>query len=367
MTGLVVTNVGKKLGGSPVLSGINLEIASGELVVCVGPSGSGKSTLLRIIAGLEIPDTGAIWMGGRDVTKRSPEKRNVAMVFQSYALYPHLSVEENMAFPLRAKGIPSAERKQMIAETASMLGLRELLKRKPAALSGGQRQRVAMGRCLVRNPCLFLMDEPLSNLDAFLRMQVRMEIKSLQRRLGTTMVYVTHDQSEAMTIADRIAVMETGQIIQLASPQDLYRSPVNRFVAGFIGTPAMNFFPGMRDTNGSVHLENGARIDLSKERQRVLNGAKNLTVGVRPEHLCPAEDGPAKASAMAADVRLLEPLGGDVLVHGDIAGNPVRFRTSGRRVREGETLHIHAREENLFFFDEKTGRCLSPARMSSAA
>ncbi|MDY0164192.1 MAG: ATP-binding cassette domain-containing protein [Desulfobotulus sp.] len=366
MTDLVLKNVEKKLGGIPVLSGVNLEIAAGELLVCVGPSGSGKSTLLRLIAGLDQPDAGSLRLGGEDITRRSPEKRNVAMVFQSYALYPHMSVEENMAFPLRARGIPKAERKRLVATTAAMLGLSDLLRRKPAALSGGQRQRVAMGRCLVRNPRLFLLDEPLSNLDAALRMQMRIEIRELQRRLGTTMVYVTHDQSEAMTIADRIAVMEAGKIVQIACPKDLYASPVNRFVAGFIGTPSMNFFSGLRDAHGAVLLENGGRILLSDARQRILNGEKKLTVGVRPEHLRPA--GPQdKRSAMVADVRLLEPVGGDLLVHGESAGIPVRFRASGHRVREGETLHLHAREEDFYFFDAQSGRCLSPAQTASAA
>src|SRR5436190_4222077 len=268
----------------PALNGFDLEIADGEFMVLVGPSGSGKTTALRMLAGLEEVDAGAIYIGERDVTDIPPKERDVAMVFQNYALYPYLTVAANIAFPLKIARVKKEERERRVTEVAELLGLSEYLERKPGQLSGGQRQRVAMGRAIIREPSVFLMDEPLSNLDAKLRVQMRADIAALQARLGVTTVYVTHDQSEAMTLGHRVAVLRDGRLQQCAAPRALYEQPANTFVAGFIGSPSMNLISVPLGSNGSVSI-GGATIELPDAVRSAASAAgwQELVVGVRPE------------------------------------------------------------------------------------
>ncbi|WP_347858030.1 ABC transporter ATP-binding protein [Planktomarina temperata] len=282
MSGVTLSNITKKYGEVQVIHGIDLEIKDGEFCVFVGPSGCGKSTLLRMVAGLEDTTGGAISIGARDVTREDPARRGVAMVFQTYALYPHMTVQENMGFGLRMNGYPKAEIAQKVAEASRILKLDDYLKRKPAALSGGQRQRVSIGRAIVRGPEVFLFDEPLSNLDAELRVEMRVEIARLHKEIGATMIYVTHDQVEAMTLADKIVVLRGGVIEQVGAPMDLYRNPDNKFVAGFIGSPAMNFLSavvkdGLVDVPG---LETSVDLPVTLPAEGTA-----VEIGLRPEHL----------------------------------------------------------------------------------
>jgi lactose/L-arabinose transport system ATP-binding protein len=282
MSGVTLSNITKKYGEVQVIHGIDLEIKDGEFCVFVGPSGCGKSTLLRMVAGLEDTTGGAISIGARDVTREDPARRGVAMVFQTYALYPHMTVQENMEFGLRMNGYPKAEIAQKVAEASRILKLDDYLKRKPAALSGGQRQRVSIGRAIVRGPEVFLFDEPLSNLDAELRVEMRVEIARLHKEIGATMIYVTHDQVEAMTLADKIVVLRGGVIEQVGAPMDLYRDPDNKFVAGFIGSPAMNFLSavvkdGLVDVPG---LETSVDLPVTLPAEGTA-----VEIGLRPEHL----------------------------------------------------------------------------------
>jgi lactose/L-arabinose transport system ATP-binding protein len=282
MSGVTLSNIAKKYGEVQVIHGIDLEIKDGEFCVFVGPSGCGKSTLLRMVAGLEDTTGGAISIGARDVTREDPARRGVAMVFQTYALYPHMTVQENMGFGLRMNGYPKAEIAQKVAEASRILKLDDYLKRKPAALSGGQRQRVSIGRAIVRGPEVFLFDEPLSNLDAELRVEMRVEIARLHKEIGATMIYVTHDQVEAMTLADKIVVLRGGVIEQVGAPMDLYRDPDNKFVAGFIGSPAMNFLSavvkdGLVDVPG---LETSVDLPVTLPAEGTA-----VEIGLRPEHL----------------------------------------------------------------------------------
>ena len=282
MSGVTLSNITKKYGEIQVIHGIDLEIKDGEFCVFVGPSGCGKSTLLRMVAGLEDTTGGAISIGARDVTREDPARRGVAMVFQTYALYPHMTVQENMGFGLRMNGYPKAEIAQKVAEASRILKLDDYLKRKPAALSGGQRQRVSIGRAIVRGPEVFLFDEPLSNLDAELRVEMRVEIARLHKEIGATMIYVTHDQVEAMTLADKIVVLRGGVIEQVGAPMDLYRDPDNKFVAGFIGSPAMNFLSavvkdGLVDVPG---LETSVDLPVTLPAEGTA-----VEIGLRPEHL----------------------------------------------------------------------------------
>ncbi len=293
MADLHLDNISMSFGATPVLKSISLDIADGEFTVIVGPSGCGKSTLLRVIAGLEQPDQGSIAIGGRDVTRLAPAERRIAMVFQSYALYPHMDVYRNMAFGLKFAGLSTAEIEARVHRAAKMLQLEDLLTRQPRELSGGQRQRTAIGRAIVREPDVFLFDEPLSNLDAALRINTRLEIAALHRTLAATMVYVTHDQIEAMTLADRIVVLNDGRIEQTGTPLELYRTPSNLFVAGFIGAPKMNFTTGV-------------------EAQRL--GAE--TLGIRPEHVHLSAD----EGEWPAIVSMVEHLGADSFVHVDAGG-----------------------------------------------
>jgi multiple sugar transport system ATP-binding protein len=327
------------------VNALDLEIADGEFLVLVGPSGSGKTTALRMLAGLEEVDAGSIWIGERDVTDVQPKNRDVAMVFQNYALYPYLTVEANMAFPLKLAHVDKAERQRRVHDVAKLLDLEHYLHRKPGQLSGGQRQRVAMGRAIVREPKVFLMDEPLSNLDAKLRLQTRAEIASLQSRLGTTTAYVTHDQSEAMTLGHRVAVLADGRLQQCATPRELYERPVNTFVAGFIGSPAMNLLT-LPVANGGCEL---GGVPLS-----VPNGRTEIVVGIRPESLELAADG------LGARVEVVEEIGADAWVFcvGEVAGVETKLvaRTDAKHAPErDERVSLRPVPGEEHFFDVESG------------
>ena len=341
----------------PAVPGIDLEIKDGEFMVLVGPSGCGKSTTLRMLAGLEEVNEGQIFIGDREVTNLPPKDRDIAMVFQNYALYPHMSVEDNMAFALKMSKVPAAERSKRVAEAAEMLGLTEFLQRKPKALSGGQRQRVAMGRAIVRNPQVFCMDEPLSNLDAKMRVQTRTDIARLQQELGVTTVYVTHDQVEAMTMGDRVAVMKLGHLQQVDTPLRLYDKPANLFVAGFIGSPQMNLLEGVA-ADGQVSV-GGYLVPVDPAAERKMNG--RITVGVRPENWRLVSD---SEGGLPVKVTLVEELGADSFVYGtcDVEGVPssVIIRMTGRHhPQKGETLHVTTDPQHVHVFDTDTGERLS--------
>lgn len=327
----------------PAVDALDLVVDDGEFMVLVGPSGCGKTTTLRMLAGLEAVDGGHIHIGDRDVTAIDPGRRDIAMVFQNYALYPHMTVAQNMGFALKVAGTPKAEIRARVSEAAQLLGLAALLHRKPKDLSGGERQRVAMGRAIVRRPQVFLMDEPLSNLDAMLRVQTRNQIADLQRRLGITTVYVTHDQVEAMTMGDRVAVLRDGVLQQCAPPRDLYRKPANVFVAGFIGSPAMNLFPA-RVADGRVSL---GGYDVGIDRA-IASAASELIVGVRPEHLQVVESG------VPVQVDFAEELGADTYLYGRVVGaadQSVVARVPGTTVvQRGDRLSLGFDRSDLHFF-----------------
>jgi sn-glycerol 3-phosphate transport system ATP-binding protein len=341
----------KSYGDTEVIHGVSCEIADGELIVVVGPSGCGKSTLLRMVAGLEDITAGEIAIGERVVNRVEPKDRDIAMVFQNYALYPHMSVRENMAYGLRIRGLPRAEIAERVQRAAATLQLDTLLDRKPRQLSGGQRQRVAMGRAIVRDPQVFLFDEPLSNLDAKLRGQMRVEIKRLQQSLATTAIYVTHDQVEAMTLADRLVVMNAGNAEQIGTPLELYERPATMFVAGFIGSPAMNFLPATTAEN-SVVLADGTRLPLPAGAAP----GRAVTLGVRPEHLTPDD----AAGPFAVKVELAELLGADTIVHGRLGdGTLLLARLPGSaHASLGDTLRLAADPASLHLFDRETGKRL---------
>ena len=366
MASVSLEHVTKRFGDVTIVEDFNLEVADGELLVLVGGSGSGKSTILRMVAGLETATSGAIRIGDRDITHLAPRDRDVAMVFQDYALYPHLSVRDNLSLGLKLRRIPKAEMARRVAWAAGMLGLDALLDRTPKQLSGGQRQRVAMGRAMVREPLVFLFDEPLSNLDAGLRAQMRIEIGGLQRRLNTTTIYVTHDQVEAMTLGDRIVVLANGVIQQVGRPIELYRNPVNRFVAGFIGMPPMNFIDG--------RLEAGDRVDFVAEGVRVALSAQQVpagtsaavTLGIRPEDLqlvTGTPDGGAFAgSRLSGNVVLVERLGGTSHVHLDVGANRLMASVSYEHlpaVGERVDMFVPSNRVHLFGSD---GRRHAPAQ-----
>ncbi|RAW06434.1 sn-glycerol-3-phosphate ABC transporter ATP-binding protein UgpC [Halomonas elongata] len=348
--------------GFKALHGIDLAINDGELIVVVGPSGCGKSTLLRMLAGLESISDGELAIDGRRVNDLEPAERDIAMVFQNYALYPHMSVADNMGYALKNRGVPKAERRRKVEETARLIGLEALLDRRPRQLSGGQRQRVAMGRAIVREPKVFLFDEPLSNLDAKLRVQMRIEIRRLQKRLGVTAVYVTHDQVEAMTLADRLVVMNGGHIEQVGTPMHLYERPASRFVAGFIGSPAMNFLDARR-ADGALVLPCGTRIATSHE---VHDDA--VCLGIRPEHLSRVSE--ADDTTLTTRVELVEPLGADTLAHVRLDGQeePLVARLDGvQPVAEGDTLYLRPDASRLHLFDLDTGRRLDDKDIHSCS
>jgi multiple sugar transport system ATP-binding protein len=318
MAEIALEGIGKRFpDGTEAVRPTDLTIRDGELFILVGPSGCGKSTLLRMIVGLEQPTAGEIRIGGELVTDREPKDRNMAMVFQSYALYPHMSVRENMAFPLKLARMAKAEVEKRVRQAASILELEDLLDRKPAALSGGQRQRVAMGRAIVRQPAAFLLDEPLSNLDAKLRTQMRTELARLQRRLGTTTIYVTHDQTEAMTLGDRIAVLRGGEIQQVGTPRELYRNPANLFVARFIGSPAMNLLPARIE--GAHLILPMTEVSFPEGCQdRFGQNGREVIAGIRPEHFREAAGSDGEAGTFRAHLEVVEWLGADLFVHFDV-------------------------------------------------
>jgi len=358
-------------GGVHAIDDVTLDIGDGEFLVLVGPSGCGKTTALRLVAGLEKPNSGTIRIGGAVMNGISPRDRDIAMVFQNYALYPHMTVYRNLAFGLKERRTPKREIERRVAEISATLGLDELLKRRPAQLSGGQRQRVAMGRALVREPKAFLLDEPLSNLDAKLRVQMRAELKRLHQKLGITTIYVTHDQVEAMTLADRIVVMSGGKALQDGDPQEIYAKPVNLFVAGFIGSPAMNLLRGR--AAGAVV----AAGELSFPRAGVPDC--EVVVGIRPESLVLAGAGPAAAPCLDLHVDLVEPLGETALVHGTVAGTAAKsgaeeeqailasegsrapltaVLAASHRLAPGDRVRVTPAPDRIYLFDAATGAAI---------
>ena len=357
MASISIRNLVKSYGSYNVIPGLDLEIADHEFVVFVGPSGCGKSTLLRIIAGLEPITSGDLYIGDTRVNGVPAARRDIAMVFQDYALYPHMRVRENMSFALELRGTPKAEIDERVRRAAAMLHIEPYLDRKPKELSGGQRQRVAMGRAIVRNPKAFLFDEPLSNLDAKLRGQVRAEIKALSQQLKTTMVFVTHDQVEAMTMADRIVVLQNGTVQQYDAPEAVYERPSNQFVAGFIGSPTMNFFPV--EMRGDVGLlsQGGMQVALDNEGRAQLHRVGKAVLGVRPEHFAVT---PEASDAMPVAVKLVEPLGSDTLIHFDLAGASAIARIDpALRPKVGDRLGLRPQAGKMHLFDSQNGRALT--------
>jgi lactose/L-arabinose transport system ATP-binding protein len=355
LAGIRLRNVTKRYGLVEVVRGINLDIDDNEFAVFVGPSGCGKSTLLRMIAGLENVSDGELWIGGRDVTRLPPVDRNVAMVFQSYALYPHMTVEENMSFALKANGMARAEVKSRVDEAAKILHIEEFLRRKPAALSGGQRQRVAIGRAIVRHPDVFLFDEPLSNLDAELRVHMRFELDRLHKRLDATMVYVTHDQVEAMTLADKIVVLRAGRIEQVGTPLQLFDDPDNQFVAGFIGAPKMNFLPGVvaatSESKATMLLPSmgGTELTMALSGPAPSTGQK-VTLGIRPEHLVFE---PCEGARLEVTCELAEQLGDITYLYSTSeSGEQLIMGLRGdRSKKEGDAIEAYVPAGRAFLFD----------------
>ncbi len=356
MATISIKNITKSYGKTEVIHGVSLDVADGEFIVIVGPSGCGKSTLLRMVAGLERITGGTIEIGGRVVNDLEPRERDIAMVFQNYALYPHMSVFDNMAYGLKIANKSKDEIRERVGKAATMLQLEPYLERKPRALSGGQRQRVAMGRALVRDPAVFLFDEPLSNLDAKLRVQMRLEIKEMQRSVETTALYVTHDQVEAMTLADRLVVMNGGVAEQIDTPMAVYERPATRFVAGFIGSPAMNIMKG-KASGGVFMLEDGTTIPLGEAP--LPEEGRTVLFGIRPEHLRLV---PESEAAIRLRVRAIETLGADTLAHGRFDGAGAHggefiARLSGKtRLAEGDLLPLAMEPGSTHLFDAETGR-----------
>ncbi len=373
MAQVIYDNASRIYPGSPPVRAVdklNLDIADGEFLVLVGPSGSGKSTALRMLAGLEDINEGRILIGGRDVTNVPPKNRDIAMVFQSYALYPHMTVADNMGFALKLRGVPKPEIAKKVKEAAGLLDLEKYLERKPKALSGGQRQRVAMGRAIVREPSVFLMDEPLSNLDAKLRVETRANIAELQARLGTTTVYVTHDQVEAMTMGHRVAVLQAGGTLQqVDTPRNLYDSPVNVFVAGFMGSPSMNFMTVPLTSDGAKLGDAMVQLTRDEVSEASSKGLSELTLGVRPENLVIANEG------LPVTVDLVEELGADSFVHGHGPdGKRIVIRADARvHPSPGATIKVNVLDGlHTHLFDPTTGDRLKssgavPADVSAAA
>ncbi|NTE54412.1 sn-glycerol-3-phosphate ABC transporter ATP-binding protein UgpC [Agrobacterium tumefaciens] len=357
MASVELKDITKSYASLDVIHGISLDIADGEFIALVGPSGCGKSTLLRMIAGLEEITGGDILIGDRVVNGMTPRERNIAMVFQSYALYPHMTVAENMGFNLKLAGQPKTVIEERVAEAARMLDLGKLLDRKPSQLSGGQRQRVAMGRAVVRNPAVFLFDEPLSNLDAKLRVQMRSEIKALHQKVGTTSIYVTHDQIEAMTLADRVVVLNHGRIEQQGTPLELYKTPANLFVAAFIGSPAMNLIEGVVDGEGdqpAARLKDGTAIRIAATRK--VKRGQPVTIGLRPEHIGSTIGGDISLSGRTV---LVEPTGAQTHVVFELAGDQVTAVVDGEQlVKVNTPFAATVHHERVHVFDRASGLAL---------
>jgi len=359
MTTLAISNLTKAYGDIVVLHGISVTINDGEFVSLIGSSGCGKSTLLRTIAGLESITSGSISMNDRIINTLPPKDRDIAMVFQNYALYPHLTVAENMGFSLKLRKVDKATARKAVEEAAQLLGLSDYLDRPPRALSGGQRQRVAMGRAIVRNPKVFLFDEPLSNLDAKLRVQMRLEIKTLQKRLGTTSVYVTHDQVEALTMSDRLVLLNRGNVEQIGTPSEVYHRPANTFVATFIGSPAMNLLKGTYVREGETSALNVADTRIPLSGHPALQSGSDVTIGIRPEHLVPVAGAAAGCFRMA--VGLSETTGAQTLVHGLAAGQEIAAMLSGDfNPPSGSALDVKPHGEAIHLFDHKSGARIPP-------
>jgi sn-glycerol 3-phosphate transport system ATP-binding protein len=355
MATLELNGLRKSFGLIDVLHGIDLALADGEMLVIVGASGCGKSTLLRLVAGLERPTSGRVLVDGRDVTNLDPSERDIAMVFQNYALYPHMSVFDNMAYGLRIRGLARTDIRQRVDEAAALLGLDALLERKPRQLSGGQRQRVAMGRAIVRHPKLFLFDEPLSNLDAKLRLTMRAEIRRLQRRLGVTSLFVTHDQVEAMTLGDRLLVMHLGRPAQLATPMEVFARPADTYVAGFIGAPTMNFLPAHLARGGTAaQLDAGLLLPFADGRRPGTDG-DGIVIGIRPEHL-------VAGVGLELAIDLIEPLGSETLVHGHLSSGEDQSLTVKLvgPAPAGDRLAVTPQPQHLHVFDHASGRRIDP-------
>jgi multiple sugar transport system ATP-binding protein len=369
MAELRIKDVRKSFGAVEVLKGIDLDVRSGEFIALVGPSGCGKSTLLALIAGLEKNTSGTIAIGGRVVNNVAPKDRDIAMVFQSYALYPTMTVRENMMFGMEARGVPKAEREAALKRVSELLQIDQLLKRKPGQLSGGQRQRVAMGRALVRDPALFLFDEPLSNLDAKLRVEMRTEIKKLHQKVGKTTVYVTHDQVEAMTLASRIAVLHKGELQQFDEPQKIYDRPSNIFVAGFMGSPAMNFIPAKLARNGNaaaVSFPGAGGETVTLQLARALIGAPagdDVILGIRPEHVSRhtrADVPPIGFGVIAAPVEVVEPTGAETIAIMRLGPREFTGRFAPQQApKPGETVSLAVDMAQACLFDAKTERLIS--------
>jgi len=363
MAEVVLKGVGKIFPGDVVaVEDTDLTVADQEFMVLVGPSGCGKSTMLRMIAGLEDATTGEIFIGGRKVNGVRPKDRDVAMVFQNYALYPHMNVYDNMAFGLKVRKLPKPEIRERVEDAAEILELQDLLRRKPKALSGGQRQRVALGRAIVRKPQVFLFDEPLSNLDAALRALMRIEISKLHRRLKATMIYVTHDQVEAMTLGDRIAVIRDGRIQQVDRPMVLYDRPANRFVAGFLGSPSMNFVEGRIDTaGGAFFLAGDLKLPVPESIASLIGGdsGRSVILGIRPEDVNLASGSGGDQPTVKGRVEVVEPVGNEQLIHVVVDGHPMVGRLeASAEVRVAEEIRLEIHPERVHFFDAATEETL---------
>ncbi len=363
MAEVTFKDVAKRYGSVSIIEGLNLDIRDHEFLVLVGPSGCGKSTALRMIAGLEEISGGAVSIGGRVVNELPPKERDVAMVFQNYALYPHMTVRENLEFGLKIRKTPKPDMDKLVNEAADILGITHLLDRKPKQLSGGQRQRVALGRAIVRKPAVFLFDEPLSNLDAKLRVAMRAEIKKLQQRLQVTSVYVTHDQIEAMTMGHRIAVLKEGKLQQLGTPLEVYERPANIFVAQFIGSPPMNFLDATLDANGTTLAGPGFTLPVPQSLRAVTagKGGKKVKVGIRPDHIMlPGQEVRGETAKLGAKVEIVEPLGNELIVHASLGEFTLVFRMPPQQPPEtGTTIPVAVELDNLHLFDADTEKRLT--------
>jgi sn-glycerol 3-phosphate transport system ATP-binding protein len=354
MAEITIRDLRKNYGKTEIVHGVNLDIHDGEFIVILGPSGCGKSTLLRMVAGLEQITSGEIAISGKVVNKLEPRERGCAMVFQNYALYPHMSVADNIGYGLKVAGVPKKERLERIRKIAEPLGLTDYLSRRPAALSGGQRQRVAMGRAMIREPKVFLFDEPLSNLDARLRVQMRAELRRLHQRLKTTSIFVTHDQVEAMTLADRLVVINKGHIEQVGTPAEVYNKPATRFVAGFIGSPPMNLLEGTIHAGGIFTQGSHARIPLPIQWVAEMTG-RAVTLGVRPEQIAVAENGAPET--LAATVDFVEELGSGRVIQAEIKGTPFAIAISDKRqFGPGDIVNVTIPPEAIHLYDTQTGQ-----------